>query len=240
MLLRHRFYLFAIQSLTVLMIAGCGSGNGSSATTTVPPDTAPTPPVSAAVVISGVASIGSPLADAAVKIEDKAGKTVGSGQTGADGSFSIATDPSLTPPLVLTATAGETTLVSMVDTRTSTTANINTITNLVAALTSATGNPKTLAAELASGQVTFDEKSIIANWSKAESVLKPLLNVLKTEIAALRSGLAPANGTGPDLLLDTLDIAITKNTDNTSTIEITIKTAGDAEAVITLSRMPSI
>jgi hypothetical protein len=56
-----------------------------------------------------------------------------------------------------------------------------------------------------------------------------LLTALKTEIADLRSGLAPANGKGPDLLLDTLDISITKNTNNTSTIEMTIKTAGDSQ-----------
>jgi hypothetical protein len=230
MLMRHRLYLFAISSLTVLTMAGCGSGSDSSATSTAPPDTAPpSPPVSAAVVISGVAARGAPLDNATVNIQDQTGKSVGSGQTAADGSFSIKTDPSFKPPLVVTATASEATLVSMVDTRTSTTVNVNTVSNLVAALLSATGNPLTLSAELASGKVTFDEKVILANWSKVQSVLQPLLAGLKTEIADLRSGLAPANGTGPDLLLDTLDISITKNANNTSTIEITIKTAGDGQ-----------
>lgn len=230
MLIRRRLYLFAIHSLTILMIAGCGSGSDSSAAITAPPDNAPpSAPTSDAVVISGVAAIGAPLANATVTIQDRTGRSVGSGQTAADGTFSIKTDPSFTPPLVMTATASEATLVSMVDTRTSTTVNVNTISNLVAALLSATGNPGTLSAELASGIVTFDEKSIAAKWSKVASILKPLLTELKTEIADLRSGLAPANGTGPDLLLDTLDISITKNKDETSNIEITIKTAGDGQ-----------
>ena len=119
----------------------------------------------------------------------------------------------------------------MVDTRTSTTVHFNTVSNLVPALMSATGNPLGLPAELASGKVTFDERSIIANWSKVESILKPLLAELKTDIADLRSGLALANGTGPDPLLDTLDISISKNRDNTSNIEITIKTAGDGQGM---------
>jgi hypothetical protein len=76
--------------------------------------------------------------------------------------FGIAINPSFAAPLVLTATVGEATLVSMADTRTSTTMNINTVSNLVAALMSATGNPLVLPAELASGQVTFDERSILA------------------------------------------------------------------------------
>lgn len=230
MLIRYKFHLFAIQCLTVLMMAGCGSGSNTSSATTAPADnTQPSTPTSAAVVISGVAATGAPLDNAIVSIQDRTGKDIGSGRTAADGSFRIETDPSFTPPLVVTAAASEVTLVSMVDTRTSTTVNVNTVSNLVAAFMSATGNPLGLPAELASGKVTFDERSIIANWSKVESILKPLLAELKTDIADLRSGLAPANGTGPDLLLDTLDISISKNRDNTSSIEITIKTAGDGQ-----------
>lgn len=60
-------------------------------------------------------------------------------------------------------------------------------------------------------------------------MLKPVLTELKTEIADLRSGLAPANGTGPVRLLDRLDISIKKNTDKISTGELTIKPAGDSQ-----------
>jgi hypothetical protein len=58
-----------------------------------------------------------------------------------------------------------------------------------------------------------------------------VLTALNTDIAVLRSGPAPANGAGPDRLLDALDIAITKNADSTSTstIEISIKCAGEEQ-----------
>jgi hypothetical protein len=106
---------------------------------------------------------------------------------------------------------------------------VNTLSNVVAALVSGSGSPSTLAADLASGKVTFDEQVLLANWFKVASVMKPLLNALKADIAAVRNGPAPANGTGPDQLLDALDISITRNKNATSTIEITIKTADDGQ-----------
>lgn len=212
-------YLFAVSVLTALVITGCGSNSNSPSAGTAP----------TATVISGVVASGGPIENARVDIKDQTGKNVGSGVTAPDGSFSIEIDPSFSPHMVMTATSADETLVSMVDTRVSTTVNVNTISTLVAALMSASGNPSALAAELASGQVTFDEKSIVANWGKVESILKPLLTALNTEIAGLRSGPAPANGTGPDRLLDALDIGITKNADNTSTIQISIKSAGEEQ-----------
>ena len=212
-------YRFAASILTALVITGCGSSTNPSSASTAP----------AAAVISGVVASSAPIENARVSIQDQKGKSVGSGVTATDGSFSIEIDPSFTPPMVMMATSVEETLVSTVDTRISTTVNVNTISTLVAALMSASGDPSALAAELASGKVTFDEKSIVANWSKAESILKPLLTALNIDIAGLRSGPAPANGTGPDLLLDALDVAITRNTDKTSTIEISVKSAGEEQ-----------
>jgi hypothetical protein len=124
---------------------------------------------------------------------------------------------------------GTDTLVSMTDTTISTTANVNTISNLVAALMSATGDPATLASDLASGTVTLDQTAILLNWNKAKSIMQPLLDALKTSMDDVRAGPAPANGTGVDLLLDSLDATITRNSNGTSTIEITVKTGGDGQ-----------
>ena len=227
MLIRKRLHLFAIHIFMALVVAGCG-GSDDSFSSSAAPSSLPEPsPASTAVVISGVAASGAPLVNARVNIMDQRGVSIGSGQTADDGSFSVDIDPSFKPPMVLTATGAADTLVSTVDTQTSATVNINPVSTLVAALMSATGDPSRLASELASGRVTLDEKSIIANWSKVDSILKPLLTALKTDINNLRSGIAPANGTGPDLLLDTLEVAITKSWNDFSTIEISIKSAAE-------------
>lgn len=229
MLIRKRLHLFAIHLCTALIVAGCGGSDHSSSASAAPSSPPESPPASSAVVISGVAASGAPLVNARVNIVDQRGMSIGSGHTAADGSFSVDIDPSFKPPMVLTATGTDDTLVGTVDTRTSATVNINTVSTLVAALMSATGDPSMLASELASGQVTFDEQSIAANWNKVDSILKPLLTALKTEIGNLRSGLAPANGTGPDLLLDAVAITITRNLNGTSTIEISIKSAAEGQ-----------
>ncbi|WP_194711214.1 hypothetical protein [Noviherbaspirillum soli] len=187
-----------------------------------------TPPASNDIVISGVAATGAPLANAAVAIIDRKGNTVGSGKTDAAGFFRLNVNPLYGGPLVVQATrenpvAGKDMLVALADTKTSTTVNVNTLSNLVAALVSVTGSPSTLAADLASGKVTFDAKALLTKWKEAEAVIAPLLTALKADIAAIRSGSAPADGTGPDQVLDALGISITSNKD-TSTIEITVKT----------------
>jgi hypothetical protein len=192
------------------------------------------PPASNEIVISGVAATGAPLVNAAVAIFDRKGNTVGSGQTDSAGFFKIGVNPLYAGPLLVQATrdnavGGKDMLVGLTDTRTSTTVNVNTLSNLVAALVSVTGSPATLTTDLANGKVTFDATMLAANWFKAISVVTPLINALKTDREALRNGPAPANGTGPDQLLDAIDISITRNKDDTSTIEITIKTADDGQ-----------
>ena len=223
-----------MASLIAIGVAGCGGGSSSSSDKVATGGTPEPAPVADEVVISGVAATGAAFADASVVINDRTGRIVGSGRTDLSGFFSIKPNPLYEPPLVITASrtnaaGGQDSLVSMADTRTSSTVNVNTISNLVAAWMSATGDPASLATELANGRVTLNEDALIANWTKVSSVLKALLDTIKISINDVRSGPAPANGTGVDQLLDSLDVSITRNTDDTSTIEITIKTAGDSQ-----------
>ncbi|MFL6716498.1 MAG: hypothetical protein ACJ8G3_09070 [Burkholderiaceae bacterium] len=197
-------------------------------------DVPPVTPASNAVVISGVVATGGPVSDAAVSITDRTGKTVGSGRTDAAGNFSIGVNPLYERPLTVAASrvntvGGNDTLVSVTDTTTSAIINVNPISTMIAALMSVSGNPSTLGAEIASGKVTIDEKVLLANRAKASAILAPLISVVKTSIDAVLNGPAPADGTGPDRLLDLIDILITKNNDGTSTIEITIKAASNGQ-----------
>lgn len=227
--------LFATAVCIAAAMAGCGGSSSSSGNTaSVPPgtDVPAVPPASNEIVISGVAATGAPLVNAAVAIFDRNGNTVGSGRTDSTGFFKIGVDLLSAGPLAVQATRGNSiggndTLVALTDTKTSTTVNVNQISNLVAALTLVSGNPSTVAADLASGKVTFDETVLAANWNKLGAITEPLLNAVKTSIDTVRSGPAPAIGTGPDRLLDLIDILITKNNDGTSTIEMTIKAASN-------------
>ena len=105
-------------------LAACGGGGGSPA---------PTPPVTpASLTIGGTAAVGAALASAAVSI--KCVGATGSATTAADGSFSVAiTGASL--PCVLSATSGGTTLRSVAEagTGTSATANITPLSELIVA-----------------------------------------------------------------------------------------------------------
>jgi hypothetical protein len=181
-----------------------------------------------------VVATGAPFAGAAISVTDRTGTLVGAGVADAIGFFRISPNPLYKSPLVISASrtnpaGGKDTLVSMTDTTTSTTANVNTISNMVAAMMSASGDPATLASDLATGKVTFDETAILLNWSKVKSIMQPLLDALKISMDHVRAGPAPANGTGVDQLLDSLDVTIARNSNGTSTIEITIKTGGDGQ-----------
>jgi hypothetical protein len=220
--------LFATVVCIAAGMTGCGGSSSG--------DVASVPSASSDIVISGVAATGAPFVNAAVDIIDRNGNTVGSGKTDAAGFFKLNVNPLYGGPLVVQATrenpvGGKDMLVALADTKTSTTVNVNTLSNLVAALVSVSGSPSTLAADLASGKVTFDENVLRAKWKDAAAAIAPLLNALKADIAAIRNGSAPADGTGPDQVLDALDISIARNKDETSTIEITIKTADNGQQV---------
>lgn len=228
--------LFAIVVCIAAIMTGCGGSSSSSGDVASAPsgtDVPVSPPASSDIVISGVAATGAPFANAAVAVIDRNGNPIGSGKTDAAGFYKLGVNPLYGGPLVVQATrenpvGGKDMLVALADTKTSTTVNVNTLSNLVAALVSVSGNPSTLPADLASGKVTFDEKALLTKWKEAEAVIAPLLTALKADIAAIRSGSAPADGTGPDQVLDALGISITSNNDtsnkDTSTIEITVKT----------------
>nr|WP_217344596.1 carboxypeptidase-like regulatory domain-containing protein [Noviherbaspirillum sp. L7-7A]MBV0878759.1 carboxypeptidase-like regulatory domain-containing protein [Noviherbaspirillum sp. L7-7A] len=241
-----KFSLFGTAICIAASVAGCGGASSSSGkTASAPPgneapasqpgtDVPSVPPAGSDIVISGVAASGAPFVNAAVAIVDRNGNTVSSGLTDAFGFFKLNVNPLYAGPLIVQASrgnavGGKDTLIALADTRTSTTVNVNTISNVVAALVSATGDPSTLVADFASGKVTFDAKVIESKWLQMGAKLLPLLNALGPEIGALRNGFAPADGTGPDQLLDALDISITQNKDKTSNIEITIKTAEDGQ-----------
>lgn len=184
-----------MSSLIAIGVAGCGGGSSSTSA-----------PVADEVVIRCVAATGAAFADASVIINARTGRIVGSGRTDLSGFFSIKSNPFHEPPLVITASGtsaagGQDSLVSMADTRTSSTVNVSTISNLVAAWMSATGDPASLANELANGRVTLNEDALIANWTKVSSVLEALLETIKTSIDDVRSGPAPANGTALALAL---------------------------------------
>jgi hypothetical protein len=55
-------------------------------------------------------------------------------------------------------------------------------------LISKSGSPSTLATDIANGKVTFDAGVIEAKWSDLRKIIKPMINAIRADIAALRNG----------------------------------------------------
>lgn len=205
--MRYNSMFSALFAAAVLTSCGGAGGGGNNAP--------------AGVTLTGTAATGAPFEGAAVSILDKNGNVVGTGSTGADGSYSIQLDLGAEAPFVIQAVRDDLTLVSVAD-GTSTTANITPVTNLVASLLSPSGDPTKLAAEMQANANLVSSTTVNATVAQVVAVLKPLLDEVGTTTNPL-TGTFQANGTGLDRALDSLSIKITPASGSTANIEIALK-----------------
>jgi hypothetical protein len=135
-----------------------------------------------------------------------------------------------TKPLVVQADCqtiggGSNPLFSIAASRASGTVNVSPLTNLISALLSKSGDPKLLGIELSSGTLALDAAAIASKVGLVREILFPALAALTlaSSFDPIK-GTATANGTGLDRLLDVLDIQITPQGNNTSSMAIRLKT----------------
>jgi len=207
----------ALAGAALLTVAGCGGG--SSALPVTPN----------AITISGIAASGTAFVDAVVTVIDSTGTVVGtSGTVGTDGTYSVTLAAGAKAPFVLVASRttadGEVqSLVSVIDSAATTTANVTPITNLIASLLSPSGDPSKLAAELAAGTASITPDSVAATVTEVKTILATLLTATGTTGTDPLTGSFTVDGTGYDLLLDSISINIVPASNTSSNIEIAVK-----------------
>lgn len=213
--------LVSVVTAGVLLLAGCGGGGGSSDAGTA--STTPTTTAATAVAVKGVAATGSPLPGASIQVVDSTGSVVASTVADASGSYTLEVPLRAKAPFVVSASKDGVMLFSPMSSTSVTTVNVTPVTNLAAAQLSPTGDPAALAGQLQSGTTTFDAASVAAVVKGIVDALQPLLTNVGTSVDPI-SGTFAANGTGYDLVLNSLSIAINP-TGTSSNITISVKTA---------------
>ncbi len=210
----------AMASAALLTVAGCGGGSTAPTVTPVTPS---------AITISGIAASGAAFVDAVVTVIDSTGAVVGtSGTVGTDGTYSVTVAAGAKAPFVLVASRttadGEVqSLVSVIDSASTTTANVTPITNLIASLLSPSGDPGKLAEELAAGTASITPDSVAATVTEVKTILATLLDATGTTGTDPLTGSFTVDGTGYDRLLDSISINIVPASSTSSNIEIAVR-----------------
>jgi hypothetical protein len=220
--------------LSGAFVTGCGGGSGSTTASPATPSDNNSNQTAQAVVFNGTAATGAAFDGAAVSIIDKTGAVVGTGTTGADGSFSITLAAAAQAPFVIQAVRDDQTLVSVAPDTSSSTVNITPITNLIAARLSESGDPTKLAAELKANPTLVSSTTVNAKLGEVVAALKPLLDAVGTAVNPL-TGSFKTDGSGMDRVLDSVSIHITPSSASTSNIEIAVRqTVSDDSAPTTI------
>lgn len=212
---------WALSGLVLLALAGCGgSGSGGQATG----GSSPT-----GITVSGVAASGAAFTDAVITVIDSRGITVGRSQpVGTTGAYSITLDAAALAPFVLVATRTDAngtkqSLVSVLASASTTTANITPITTLIASRLSPSGDPSRLAEELAAGNAILSAQAVADTVTEVQAILAPLLTATGTATFNPLTGTFSTDGTGYDRLLDSVNISFLPDSATTTNIEITVK-----------------
>ena len=204
-----------------LLLAGCGGG-GTTAS---------------AAKVTGTASEGALITNAAVKLKDATGKlATGTATTDANGSYSIDVT-GLTAPYLVTVTGANGTYVSLAPAAGP--ANINPITTTVVALAVGTSDPATLFTNLKAADVA----TISANYAaKADAVTTALAAALPSGVKAADyfTGTVEA-GKGMDSVFDSYKITVNPGTGITvTTKDASATTVLAAPTITTTTVLPPI
>ena len=204
---------------STLVATGCGGGS-SSPTSTATGTTTPT-------TLQGVVASGAPIAGAQVTLYDNSNHIVaGPASTQADGSYTLPLPAGTSPPLlvVVTTPAGSTlsSLWPPASGGTITgTVNVTPLTNLLASSLSANGNPA-LAGAGGINLAQLSSSQIAANTQAILSLIAPVQSALGTSLTDLISGSFIANGSGVDLLLDSLHVSVLPNGSGSANVQMSV------------------
>jgi len=220
--MRNTYRGWALAGSLMLALAGCGGGGDSPATggAIVAP---------ASITVSGVAATGAAFTDAVITVIDSRGVTVGtSPPVGTDGTYSITLDATAVAPFVLVASRTDAngatqSLISVIASASTTTANITPITTLIASRLSPSGDPSKLADELAAGDAVISAQAVADTVAEVQAILAPLLTATSTSDFDPLTGSFSTDGTGYDRLLDSINITFLPASDTSTNIEIAVK-----------------
>ena len=173
--------------------------------------------------ISGTVAEGLAIANAAITVRDSSGTLVGSAVSASDGSYAVQPLVTAVAPMVLTATAPSgRVLTSVVATTAQPVVNITTLSDLVASLLSSNGAPQQLALDLPSDASRASTAAINQSVATINALLAPLISALSLTQTNFMNQPFAADGTGPDRLLDSLDVKI-RSTGSAANIQITLR-----------------
>lgn len=217
-----------------LALAGCGGGGSSgvaSNTGTTPGTTTTTPST-----LSGVVASGGPVAGALVQAIDNSGNVVVSSTSHADGSYTLTLPAGAAPPLLIKASNASITLSSVWPPAAGQTisgvVNVTPLTNLLTSLLSQNGNP----AATGSGAVNLGQLSVAAIQAQSQAILAMLAPVT-AQIGGVAASLSTstatpyplintpfqANGSGIDLLLDSVHISVVPAAGGPANIQVSVQ-----------------
>lgn len=203
-------------------LAACGGGGGGTTSGGVAPP-------AATVTLTGVAATGAAFTGAVITVIDSRGQTVGTSQpVGDTGGYSITLSAGAVAPFVLVATRTDAngaseTLVSVVPSASTTTANITPITTLIASRLSPNGDPTQLDDALTAGTVTITPQAVADTVTEVQAILAPLLSATGTDAVNPLTGTFSTDGTGYDRLLDSLAITFIPASTSSTNIEVSVK-----------------
>jgi len=208
-------FLFFLGSL-VIILAGCGGGGGGSTSTTG------TTPTGTTVTLSGTAATGTAMADAIINVKDSTGAAT-EGTADADGKYSIDVT-GMTPPFLLRATSGSTTLYSGIDS--SGVVNIHPFTDLI--IRNWYLAKGTSVDTVFNGTGPLSSPPDATELATMQNVIKSVLDLqldlfLDSGAFDLFSTAFDADGTGFDALLDKTQVSVS---DTAVKIELTDPVSG--------------
>lgn len=214
--------LFALSTLALGVLAGCGGGGGGGASMETQ-----------SLTVSGVAATGAPMTNATLQIFGKDGAAILSSPTNIanDGSYTVTIPASALGPFVFEVDTGTEKIYSILPSKSgSPVVNVTPLSNLIAAKLSSTGSPFNLVSEIATASTTINQSGLDAATATVMTALQPLATALNlgTSVNPITSAFS-ANGAGFDRMLDSLDVKIEPN-GSSSQIEVTLKQAVDESA----------
>lgn len=210
----HRVSLIMTALLAAAGLAACGGGSSGSPAISIPQ--APQ-----AVVFSGVAATGAPMPGARIDVYDHSGSSVCTTTAAIDGHYSCELPSGAVAPFVLTALLDDVSLVSAYAKAETTTLNVTPITNLIAARLASNGDPAQLRHDVVANAGAVTAAKLDDKVAEFIAAVEPLLTAVGDRINPL-TGEFKADGSGHDLVLDSLQISI-RPAGGSANVEVTAK-----------------
>ncbi|MEJ8836090.1 hypothetical protein [Ramlibacter sp. AN1133] len=204
--MRNRSIAALALAGATLVLCACGGGGGGGKETpggaAPPPAVEPNPPAATTLDISGVAAVGRPFAGALVTVY-ASGSAAGTTTVQLDGAYALTIPASAAGPLVVEATLGSDSLVSMAPEAKSGRINVTKFTNLIASQLAPDGDPLSLKRDAAS----VTTAAVAEKVQLLATILKPLRDAAQDAIDPI-SGVFAADGTGHDQALSAVSVVI--------------------------------